>query len=221
MIALISKARVQLASGVAKSMGMAAGLALIILGAGFSPGLGHAQSAGHSHAPYAGQQSRDTTALSADDQQELLKGEGWGLAKAAEFNGAPGPAHLLELKKEIGLSAEQVKDIEAMHAQMKAQAIKLGKTYIKTEQDIDNYFRSGQFSDEALRQKVDAAAQALANLRFLHLSYHHRTLEVVTPTQVATYNKLRGYAATPSDPCANIPAGHDPAMFRKHMGCKP
>jgi len=196
-------------------------LSLLLLGAGVLNTQSHAQTAGHNHAPYAGQQARDVTSLSSDDQQELLKGGGWGLAKAAEFNGAPGPAHLLELQKEIGLSAEQVKAIEALHAQMKAQAIELGKIYIKTEMDIDKYFQAKQFSDEVLRQKVEAAAQALGNLRFLHLSYHHRTLEIVTPQQVATYNRLRGYAAAPSDPCANIPAGHDPVMFRKHMGCKP
>lgn len=180
-----------------------------------------AQPAGHGHAPYAGQESRDVTSLSAEDQKELLNGGGWGLAKAAEFNGAPGPAHLLELKKQLELSDQQIKAIETMHAEMKSRAIDLGKRYIETERELDRYFKSGKFSDAMLKEKVEAAAQALANLRFLHLSYHHRTLEVVTPAQVATYNKLRGYAATPSDPCANVPAGHDPVMFRKHMGCKP
>lgn len=200
---------------------LAATAVAITLAIALAPTHAAAQSGSHAHAPYAGQQSRDVTALSPEDQNELLRGGGWGLAKAAEFNGAPGPAHLLELKKEIGLSNDQVKAIEAMHADMKARAVELGKRYIQTERELDRYFQSGKFSDAVLREKVDAAALALANLRFLHLSYHHRTLEVVTPAQVATYNKLRGYATTPSDPCANVPAGHDPVMFRKHMGCKP
>jgi hypothetical protein len=75
-------------------------------------------------------------------------------------------------------------------------------------------------SDRTLREVVDQAEQARANLRFLHLSYHHRTLDVVTPEQVKQYNELRGYANVVNDPCANVPAGHDPVMFRKHMGCQ-
>jgi Spy/CpxP family protein refolding chaperone len=176
------------------------------------------------HSPYAGQQVRTITSLSEDDQKQLLTGGGWGLAKPAEFNGAPGPAHLLELKNEIGLSDAQVKAIEAMYADMQSQAIELGKRYIETEREIDAYFKSKQISDAVLRQKVDAAAKALADLRFLHLSYHHRTQDVVTPEQVTKYNALRGYGPATtgsSDPCANVPPGHDPVMFRKHMGCKP
>lgn len=46
--------------------------------------------------PYAGQQQRSITSLSADDQLALRAGQGWGLAKPAELNGVPGPLHLLE-----------------------------------------------------------------------------------------------------------------------------
>lgn len=177
----------------------------------------HSQSA---NAPYAGQQNRAITSLSADDQKALANGEGWGLAKPAELNGAPGPAHLLELADKIGLSTEQVQQLQKLFTDMKAQAIALGNEYMAAEKAIDDYFRSGSFSDRELRAKVDQAERARANLRFLHLSYHHRTLDVVTPEQVKQYNQLRGYSAKViDDPCANVPAGHDPAMFRKHMGC--
>ena len=177
----------------------------------------HSQSA---NTPYAGQQNRAITSLSADDQKALANGEGWGLAKPAELNGVPGPAHLLELADKIGLSTEQVQRLQKLFTDMKAQAIALGNEYMAAEKAIDDYFRSGSFSDRELRAKVDQAEQARANLRFLHLSYHHRTLDVVTPEQVKQYNQLRGYSAKViDDPCANVPAGHDPAMFRKHMGC--
>ena len=52
----------------------------------------------------------------------MRRGAGWGLALAAELNGVPGPAHLLELKDQIGLSAEQVRAIEEIFAQMKSEA---------------------------------------------------------------------------------------------------
>jgi Spy/CpxP family protein refolding chaperone len=168
---------------------------------------------------YAGEQTRAITSLSQDDMQALSQGEGWGLAKPAELNGVPGPAHLLELAQEIGLSKPQVEQIQKLFNEMKAQAIALGNEYIASEKAVDNYFRQNQFSDRLLRDVVDQAEQARANLRFLHLSYHHKTLDVVTPEQIKQYNELRGYDQVREDPCANIPAGHDAQMFRKHMGC--
>jgi Spy/CpxP family protein refolding chaperone len=178
------------------------------------------QAAQSTPSPYAGQQTRTITSLSADDQKALSNGEGWGLAKPAELNGVPGPAHLLELADKIGLSSSQVDQLNKLFKDMKVQAIALGNEYMAAEKALDDYFRSGNLSDRALRGVVDQAEQARANLRFLHLSYHHRTLDVVTPEQVKQYNELRGYANVVDDPCANVPAGHDPVMFRKHMGCK-
>ena len=53
------------------------------------------------HSKYKGQEHRDIKSLSTDDIAELQRGGGWGLAKAAELNGVPGPVHLLEMEKEI------------------------------------------------------------------------------------------------------------------------
>ena len=47
--------------------------------------------------PYAGQQARPIKSLSDDDIAALREGEGMGMAKAAELNGYPGPAHVLQL----------------------------------------------------------------------------------------------------------------------------
>jgi hypothetical protein len=49
--------------------------------------------------PYAGQETRRIKSLSEQDIDELRQGRGWGLAKAAELNGLPGPAHLLEMRR--------------------------------------------------------------------------------------------------------------------------
>jgi len=81
-----------------------------------------AQHQGHHHgghaSPYAGQEQRDIKSLSKEDIAELEKGGGWGLAKAAELNGVPGPAHLLEMRKEIGLSANQIAKLEVIFKDM-------------------------------------------------------------------------------------------------------
>ena len=61
---------------------------------------------------YVGQEHRTIRSLSPDDIDELKKGGGWGLAKAAELNGVPGPAHVLEMKDEIHLTDEQNNEIQ-------------------------------------------------------------------------------------------------------------
>jgi len=53
-------------------------------------------------------------------------------------------------------------------------------------------------------------------LRYIHLSTHLKTPEILSKAQIGKYNGLRGYSA---DPCANIPAGHDADMWRKHNKC--
>ena len=63
----------------------------------------------HNHGPqtpYDGMQHRAIKSLSDRDIQELRRGGGWGLALAAELNGMPGPAHLLELKDQIPLTPD-------------------------------------------------------------------------------------------------------------------
>jgi len=56
--------------------------------------------------PYTGQQTRSIKALSPEDIDELRKGAGMGLAKAAELNGYPGPLHVLALTKELRLTPD-------------------------------------------------------------------------------------------------------------------
>src|SRR4030065_1872841 len=51
--------------------------------------------------PYAGQETRGIKSLSDREVQEYLAGRGMGLAKAAELNNYPGPAHVLELSDRL------------------------------------------------------------------------------------------------------------------------
>ena len=53
--------------------------------------------------PYAGEHKRSIKTLSKHDIEQLQNGKGWGMAKAAELNGVPGPAHILEMKAEIDM----------------------------------------------------------------------------------------------------------------------
>ena len=170
------------------------------------------------HSPYAGQETRAVASLSNGDIEELTRGGGWGLAKSAELNGLPGPAHLLEMKAEIGLTAEQEREIVVIRDGMRAEAKALGTELIALERALDDGFRGEGYTPDALRAAVDRIAEVRGALRYAHLSAHLRTPAILTAGQVERYNALRGYASG-SDPCTNVPKGHNATMWRKHNGC--
>jgi len=178
-----------------------------------------ADDPGHSHlSKYAGQETRDIKSLSPDDIAELRRGGGWGLAKAAELNGVPGPAHLLELKDEIALDDAQVSALSQLYERMKAEAIEQGERLITLERDLEGHFRDGTITDAILRSSLDDIAAARRNLRYIHLATHLQTPAILSPDQIRKYNELRGYSNP--DPCASVPEGHDAEMWRRHNGCK-
>jgi len=177
-----------------------------------------AQHAGHgTHSPYAGMQERAIKSLSQADLDELRRGGGWGLALPAELNGYPGPVHLLELKDESPLRTEQVAHFEERVERMRTAAIPAGQALIDAEKAIERAFAEGRIEDVSLRHLIADAEAARAELRFIHLSEHVRSVGTLEPMQIERYQVLRGYAA---DPCSAVPDGHNPEMYRRHMGCK-
>lgn len=174
-------------------------------------------AADETHQPYQGFETREITSLSEQDIRALREGSGWGLALPAELNGFPGPAHVLELADVIELSEDQEQRISVMFEEMRSDAIEKGAALITAERSLDGAFRSADLDDNQLRHLIDEAEAARADLRYVHLSRHLMTLELLTAEQVARYAILRGYAA---DPCSSVPDGHDATMWRRHNGCE-
>ena len=174
----------------------------------------------HKHAdhasPYAGFQDRKIKSLSNKDIEELRRGGGWGLALPAELNGLPGPLHLLELRSELNLSEEQAKSINLMYQEMRKNAVAAGERFIAAEAKLSQAFENSRIGEEELRSLLSEAALARAELRFVHLSRHLATPELLSQEQIRKYNVLRGYS---DDPCESVPEGHDPNMWRRHNGC--
>ena len=157
--------------------------------------------------PYAGQETRQIKSLSAKDVDDLRNGRGWGLAKAAELNGVPGPTHLLDLADEIGLDAAQVAKLHAIRKAMTAQAKPLGEKLIALEAELDRQFASGTITDSSLRELLAQIAETRRELRYTHLATHFKTPPLLTARQTAAYNSLRGY--TPAAP-GKAPNGSSP-----------
>ncbi|WP_171182200.1 hypothetical protein [Ruegeria sp. HKCCD8929] len=171
---------------------------------------------GGNNAPYAGLETRAIKSLSEQDIEELRRGGGWGLALPAELNGRPGPAHLLELQEELGLSADQVKAFSAIYEEMRTTAIAAGERFISAEAALSDAFAGSDLSEETLHDLLAKAAEARAELRFIHLARHLSTPELLSDAQIQRYNVLRGYS---EGSCASVPEGHDPDMWRRHSGC--
>lgn len=178
----------------------------------------HAADSPAYHSSYAGENTRQIKSLSEYDIEQLKNGRGWGLAKAAELNGVPGPAHLLQMKREIQLSADQETQISQLFTRMQQQAIPLGKQLIQLEQELNESFAKHTVTEVSLRQKLDEIAQVTKELRYVHLATHLATPGILSQTQIEAYNRLRGYSN--DAPCASVPEGHDPTMWKQHNHCQ-
>lgn len=144
--------------------------------------------------PYADQTSRSIKSLSEDEIADYLSGKGMGLAKAAELNGYPGPAHVLELADQLALSPTQKEQTEAIFERMQTQAQSVGKRLIDEERKLDQLFASKNISPPLLHQTLDSIGSLQAEVREIHLQAHLDEAQVLSESQTMKYWHLRGYA---------------------------
>jgi Spy/CpxP family protein refolding chaperone len=147
------------------------------------------------HSPYAGQESRDIKALSAEEVDSLLAGMGMGYAKAAELNGYPGPAHVLELADKLGLDSGQRARTQALFDTMQAKAKRFGGELIEEERRLDRLFASGRADPDSLAAALARIGSLQAKVRGAHLEAHLAQALILTPDQSARYVELRGYTS--------------------------
>jgi Spy/CpxP family protein refolding chaperone len=154
-----------------------------------------ASSAANAETPYAGMQARPIKALSEQQVADLTAGRGMGLALAAELNGYPGPAHVLELADKLKLSADQRARVQQLFDSMKAEAIPLGAKLIEQEAELDKQFATRTVTPESLSASTSKVAITQGTLRETHLKYHLQIVALLTPAQMQRYAELRGYGA--------------------------
>lgn len=143
--------------------------------------------------PYAGEQSREIKALSAKEIEDLAQGRGMGLAKSAELNRYPGPIHVLELAREMTLSAEQRDGLEASRSRMSAKAKALGAEILGLERELDTAFAQRRIDSARLNELTTRVGATQGALRAVHLEAHIETAALLSAEQISTYDALRGY----------------------------
>ena len=144
--------------------------------------------------PYASEQFRTIKSLSQQEVADYLSGKGMGFAKAAELNGYPGPAHVLELAEKLGLSPTQRARTEEIFGRMQARARELGAKLVEAERNLDQSFASKTISRDSLATSVDSIGKVQSEIRAAHLQAHLEQSEILTAAQTAKYWQLRGYA---------------------------
>jgi LTXXQ motif family protein len=160
-----------------------------------SIGLSFLASAAFAQSPYVGMQTRPIKALSEQQVADLKAGRGMGLALAAELNGYPGPAHVLELAEQLGLSADQRARIQSLFDSMKAEALPLGAKLLDQESALDRQFADHSITPETLKVATAQIGLTQAELRNTHLKYHLHAAQILTPDQMQRYAVLRGYGS--------------------------
>ena len=151
--------------------------------------------------PYAGLEQRPIKALAPERVADLLAGRGASYALAAELNSYPGPRHVLDLAAELALTPEQRRAAEEADAAMEAEARRLGQQLLEREAALDRAFAGGAATADEVARLADEAAATEGQLRAVHLRAHLAMKAVLTPEQIARYDRLRGYAgnAAPRD----------------------
>lgn len=149
-------------------------------------------------APYAGEQTRAIKSLSQAEIDELLAGQGMGLAKAAELNGYPGPAHVLEHADALRLTTEQRRATESLMRSHKEKARALGSEVVEAERALDRAFAGRQVDAGSLSRLTADVGSRQARLREEHLRTHLDQTALLTAEQTRKYAELRGYASPPA-----------------------
>lgn len=164
-------------------------LILPVLSALVTPGA----AADRVESPYRGEEARDIKALSPADVATLLAGDGMGFAKPAELNGYPGPAHVLELADELGLTDAQLDATRTIEREMRAAAKAAGRKLVAAERELDRQFASRTVTSASLNESLETIAALRAEVRRVHLEAHLRQTRLLNRDQVLRYPALRGY----------------------------
>jgi Spy/CpxP family protein refolding chaperone len=160
--------------------------------------LHYGHGAADTSSPYSGQETREIKALSRDEINGYLSGDGMGFAKAAELNHYPGPKHVLQLANQLQLSEEQRQRTQRVFDEMNSKAINLGQQLVEKERLMDSRFAAANISDAELLHLVSEISDLQGKIREAHLQAHLAERTVLTADQLVRYDALRGYQATGS-----------------------
>ena len=169
----------------------------------------HAHGGALDVAPLANTPS-EVISLSDSEVADLRLGHGMGLARAAELNGHPGPAHVIELADALALTPEQRRASEALRNAVQGAARAKGARILAAEAALARGFARRTLDAASLKARVMALAALQGELRFIHLEAHLAERALLSEAPVARYAILRGQPdpRAPLSSSGEVPHGH-------------
>ena len=131
--------------------------------------------------------------LDQDTIEGYLTGKGLGQALPAELDGYPGPRHTIDMAEELELTEEQLAQVQALFDDMQSAVIPLGDKYLESVAELELAFREGTITDEYLQSQLENITGIEAQMRYVHLSTHLATIDILSHDQIMQYNMMRGY----------------------------
>src|SRR5262245_41873426 len=159
-------------------------MVLALLGAAVSESWGQ-----HGHGHAGGHQAAE--ACSAEFDKVVGEGRGFGLAFAADQNGYPGPLHVLELKDQLKLTADQEAKAQALLHAMFAESKPKSARLLEAEAKLRRLFADRAADDAAVRAAVAEVERARSEVRLVHLLAHLKTRDLLTEDQRRIYHAAR------------------------------
>jgi hypothetical protein len=150
------------------------------------------------NSPYRRQAETGLRGLDEKEIADLKAGTGMGLARAAELNSYPGPRHVIDAIEQgrLPASRDERERIQQVFNTMNGNAVSVGAKILAEEQQLEAGFRSATIAEPELHSRVARIAALQGELRAIHLSAHLATRRILSDTQIARYNELRGYTAS-------------------------
>ncbi|WP_139113085.1 hypothetical protein [Mucilaginibacter sp. PPCGB 2223] len=144
----------------------------------------------------SGQSAKDSITspartLSYKQYNAYLNGDDYdNMALVAELNDYPAPQRAIELKKQLGLSSDQVAKITAVDAGLIRKKKEMGRLIIKNERVLDSLFRIRQVDDGTLVFYGQRTDLFRGELRNAILQAYLKVYGILTPNQRIRYKQL-------------------------------
>jgi Spy/CpxP family protein refolding chaperone len=156
------------------------------------PSTAAAQHAGHQHMPGVPSDGHLRAQACLDEFDAVVSdGRGFGMAFAADQQGYPGPMHVLELKDQLALTAEQEARVRAVLHAMFAESRPKSARLLDAEKRLRALFAGGGADEAAVRAATTEVERARADVRLVHLLAHLKTRELLTDAQRRAYHEAR------------------------------
>ena len=92
----------------------------------------------------------------------------------------------------------------------------LGKDLVALEERLDRSFQNEEIDEEELARTTSEIATVEGRLRNAHLSAHLKVKEILNSSQIANYDRRRGYIEDDSEPSDERPPPSNNGQHSSH-----